>query len=260
MKQVKYIAFIFLLILVSSCKEDIPLQEFDSGIKISMWESAEADKRTLQFRCETEMIYPCMNYLIIHSVKRSSNTINIDFKGIYMPGICSNAFGPAVTTVNLETLPPGDYTLKLKVGAESSNAVLSVFPEMYSISSSSLEQIQFTPPQLSRIPENTIWGIIGYHISSNESSAQSFVDTLLQNGAVARKYTPGSYGYFNIHSDGTILPPENHGYWFVLPFILEFTGDNALIKMILEDFRKEYGDDLKITVHTTKGESFYSWR
>lgn len=153
MKQVKSIAIFVFLILLSSCKEEIFLNEIDSDIKITMQESMESGKRALQFCCETDTAYPCFNYKIIHSVKRSSNTINIVFEGIYFSTICADAFGPATATIDLGSLPTGDYKLNLKVGKKSSNAILGVSPEMYSVSFSSLEQIQFTDTHLNRITE-----------------------------------------------------------------------------------------------------------
>jgi len=263
MKRFIY-TIISLLLLMSSCKKDAPIEnidsdiEFDTDIKIKMKETLDSSKRTLQFYCFTEKEYGCANYGIKSTFNYSSNSIEIDFKEVLFSDFCLTAFGPARTTIDLGTISNGIYKLNIKVGKNNSEGQIVVTSNSYSILLTNQSQLQLTNSPLHRIPTNTIWGTIGYHTSFSDTLVQSFIDSLLYLGATVQTYEPGDYDYFQIDSSGQILPPQNYGNWIVRPYIFRYSGNTADLKTLLENFGTYYGNSMNIFLYTTKGEEFRS--
>lgn len=235
------------------------MEKVDSDIKIEMWETMDSTKRTLQFNCSTEKAYGCSNYGISKTFSKSSDKIDIDFNGILIYDFCLTALGPATTTIDFGTLPNGTYNLNIKVAKEKSNGQLIVTPDYYEIKLDNQKQLQIINSPLQRVPTNTIWGTVGYHTSSSATLVQSFINSLQNLGATTQTYQSGDYGYFQVDSSGQILPPQNHGYYFVKPFILNYNGNTSALHTLVKDYGVNYGDALTITLYTTKGEIFRSW-
>ena len=81
MKRLAWV--VFLLALLPACEKLSQAEDLDSDVIISMWEPLQGGVGRLQFFCETEKIYPCSNYSIVYTVKRSGKDINIRFEGCF---------------------------------------------------------------------------------------------------------------------------------------------------------------------------------
>jgi len=248
-----------LLLLLCSCRKDAPVDQIGSDIKIKMLETVDSTKRTLQFYCSTEKEYSCSNYGISKTFSKSSDNIDIDFNGIIISNLCLTSIGPATTTIDLGTLSNGTYNLDIKVERKKSSGQLIVTSDHYTITLDKQKQLQIINSPLQRIPTNTIWGTVGYHTSSTATLVQTFIDTLQILGATAQTYQSGDYGYFQINSSGQISPPQNHGYYFIRPFIFNYAGNTSTLKTLVKNYGTNYGNSLNIRLYTTKGEIFRSW-
>lgn len=247
------------LLILLGCQKDYSIDSIDSDIEIKLWETFDSTNRTLQLYCLTERIYNCSNYGIKNKFNKSSDNINIDFKGILVYDMCLTALGPATTIIDLGTLSNGTYHLNINVESMKSEGQLIITSDSYSIELFNQKQIKLINTPLRRIPTNTIWGTVGYHTSSTSTLVQTFIDSLQLLGATAKTYSPGDYGYFKINPNGQILPPENHGNHFIQPFIFDFSGNTSVLKNLVRNYGKNYGDSLSIRLYTTKGEILRSW-
>lgn len=254
MRNILKISSLLLLTLVSCKKQSTSDSKIDSDIVINVREQLNNGQQTLLLTCDTEKIYGCGNYGLHYKLNKTANKIDISFEGIIKPNICLTSLGPATAFIDLGKVAAGVYQLNIKTNGKLSKGELVVTPDSYTISIPNRTQIQLPQPILPRIPANTIWGTIGYHTASSETIAQSVVDALIQAGATARTYTQGNYWYFNIDANGKILPPKNHGYWFVKPFILQYGGDIDKLKTLLQQIKAQHGNNLYVTVNTSNGE------
>ncbi len=257
MKQLIYITVI--LSLLCSCRKDSAEDKIDSDIKIKMWETVDSTKRTLQFYCSTKKEYSCSNYEISKWFGASSNNVDLYFQSIIVYDFCLTSIGPATTTIDLGTLASGTYNLDIKVEQEKSEGHLIVTPDSYTIKLDKQVQLQIVNPSLKRVPENSIWGTVGYHTNATETLVQSFIDSLQFLGVISQTYPPGDYGYFKINSVGQIVPPQNHGYYFIRPFIYHYSGNSFALETLVKNYGAAYDDSLNIILYTTKGEIFRSW-
>jgi len=247
------------LLLLFGCSKDNSINKIDSDIKINMRETVDSTKRSLQLYCSTEKVYECSNYVISKIFSKSSERIEINFTGIRDLTVCFNSFGPATTTIDLGIISNGTYKLIIEVEGKKSEGKLIVTSDYYKISLDKEKQLQIINSTLNRIPANTIWGTIGYHKSSTAQLVQTFIDSLQLFGSTTQTYQSGDFGYFQINSSGQILPPENHGYYFIRPYIYRYSGNTSVLKTLVKNYGTDYGDSLNIILYTTKGEIFRSW-
>ena len=231
----------------------------DSDILFVMAETLDGGPRSLQLHCRTEKVYSCSNYGIARSVKKHSQTIGIKFTHVILHDFCLTALGPATTTIDLGSLDNRLYALEISVGNDRSLGHLTVTDEFYQLDFVERTRLQPQVYRLNRVPENTIWGTVGYHDQATHTLVQTFLDSLQAAGAAYRHYAPGYYGYFTIDDVGDIVPPTNHGYYFIRPFIMHWEGDSQPIRKLLASFGSQNNHKMKIFLQTSRGDVFRSW-
>jgi hypothetical protein len=256
-------AFLLGLLVLSGCLDDYPngttYEPVDAKIRVGMQENLGAGSKTLTFTCSTEKIYPCCNYSITNNFFVSGRSISVYFTGISKPEICLTALGPATAAINLGSLEGGTYALSIAVNNHVFRTDLTVSGTSYSIGTPDAPWVIFPEPDLLRVPDGTIWGGVGYHVSGSAHLAQSFVDSLASLGAHTQRYRSGDYGYFVIDSTGTIEPPENGGYHFFRPFILQGPPSLDPVRSLVGRYGKNFGDSLYVSLYGCHGEAFFSW-
>jgi hypothetical protein len=229
----------------------------DSKIHIRMVEVFDQSPRSFQLYCATEKIYPCVNYPIVAVSETSSNSIDISFKGVIESDFCLTAIGPATTTIDLGPLSEGTYALNLYNGGIKQTGTLVVTADSYEVVFDENATFGFTDKLLNRIPEQTIWGLIGYATAETAPRVNSFLEALVDLGAEKRSYAPGDYRMFWIDEKGEITdyPGALWGYYFNRPFVFHYSGDLAGIDQLV----RQYKDEMSIRVATDKGEELRSW-
>ncbi|GEM_PF-1373468 len=230
----------------------------NSLIHVSLWESLLPSARTQKFRCATETIYPCCNFAIINRMSIVGSAISVEFSGIYQPLICLTALGPALANLHLGSLTSGTYSLAFENGAQVSGRLI-VSEEAFHITCDDSSIVVFDRAELRRVPDNTIWGSIGYHTPESEPTVQLFLDSLVSIGAAVGSFTPGYYGYFSIDADGDIEPPGNHGYYYLRPYIFEYDADTVVLHQLVRNFGITYDNAMYISLYDSDGNKFYSW-
>lgn len=254
-----YLSIIAFTILLLGCKKNQVSSTFDENLKIKMSEKVDSTKMTLTLNCYTEKIFGCSNYSIKSSFSVTNDKITINFTELIIPNICLTSLGPASTIINIETLTNKIYELELNIGSTKISGQLDVATGSFKATLPVQSKVQFTNPNLKRIPQNTIYGTIHYHSSATSLIVQKFIDTLQILGAVPTTYTPGDYGNFQIEANGQIKQTQDLGYYFTRYYIFNYTNNSTQLKDLVKHFGVNYGSLLLVTLNTTKGETFYSW-
>ncbi len=236
------------------------VKAIDSKISISPVEDYKSTPRTFQLYCATERAYSSGSNPIIVVTEQSGSTIDISFKGVAEIGMTAD-IGPARAYINLGALEEGSYTFNLHNGDAKQTGRLVVTADSYTVEMPDNDTFAVSPKQLNRIPENTIWGIIGYHKETTSPLVDSFLDDMVAQSAVKKKFRPGDYREFFIDEKGDIIPyPEAlYGYWFDRLFIFGYSGDLAKIDRLVEQYARAHKDKMSISIYTDKGERFLSW-
>jgi len=249
---------LMLAVAITGCdKAAETVSKMDSEITIAM---SESSLRTLQLYLSTTKIYPCCNYPIDLSWKKSSNTIDISVKGVIETDICLTALGPATATIDLGALSNGTYLLNFHIGNLKRSGELIVSSDSYKMNLVDNPNFRFTNTPLNKVPENTIWGIVGYHEQGSTPLAQLFLNDLMNLGAEKKKYNTGYYTEFEIDENGEYADTGVlWGYWFHKLFIFHYSGNIADVDSLVEQYARNYNEKLSIIVNTDKGERFLSW-
>ena len=231
-------------------------ENIDSEINIRMVEKYGKFPRTMQLQCSTKKIYPLFNYSIYTVCRESFNGNEISFKGVTRPGNGLNAEGPATAVIDLGALNNGTYTLCFYNGNLKQTGELVVSSDKYEMNFADQQAFNFTNAPLYRIPEQTIWGTIGFHHEEASSLVQSFISDLLNAGAEKKPFITGFYNEFEIDENGDIVPlgQLNSAYWFAQSFIYHYSGDTEKIMQLVQRYVDDYGKDMDVSIYTNKGE------
>ena len=233
----------------------------DSKIQVALSERLSPQGRALILNCRTEKLYGCFNWKLGHTLTRAGNTIQIRFLNVSVPEICQPAFGPARTAIDLGSLGDGTYRLMINANGDGVVAELKVTAGSYVVQGGDGPTIGFPAPKLNRVPDNTVWGLIGYLAPGGPSDpvAQDYLDSLEVHGAEIRILEPGDYGYFSIDQAGEIETPPNHGYYYARPYVRRFAGDPTVLRDVVKYFGKTQSQWVSIRLNTWRGDAYYGW-
>ena len=256
-----YLILIICLSGISACikTEDVS-SDFNENVTIRMFETVDSTKRTLILDCNTEKIFICANYQLETSYILANDKITISFTGISEPKICLDSPRPASARLSLDGLENKAYPLEINLGTRKFFGQLNVTSESFQVTLLPQIKFQFINPELKRVPINTIYGTIHYDSSLTNPTVQKFIDSLQFYGATPTLYKPGDYGQFQIESNGQIKQTQDLGYYFTFYYIFNYSNNTEQLKSLVKRFGINYSDSLVITLNTTKGEVFYSWK
>ena len=254
---ISLLLFLFVISLSSCLKnntEYLPL----GNVKLQMTEDLSINPRRLHFNFFTEEEYECLNYIIRHTSTTTAGNIDINLIDIEKSALCLSAIGPALVIIELDSYQPGSYQVLIKVGSVTNTGSLEVTDERYIITFEDTEMVTVQYDTLNRIPDNLIWGIVGYHFEEGEAIVDSFLDSLENIGAQPRALIPGEYGYFQADSAGQIIAPEGLEFNFNKTFVYDYYEPMELVQEVIDYFSNVYTNDLYIYLYNSEGEIFTS--
>ncbi len=259
---------IMLLMTTIGCnKTTAIISKIDSKIAVTMMESSS---QTFQMYFSTTKKYPCYNYLIDLSLKKSLLIIDITYKGVIETDMCLTAFGPATTKVDLGVLHNGTYQLNFYNEHIRQSGELIVSSNGYTTNFVDNSICYFTNTSLHKIPENTLWMAINY---DEEEKLLSFLEDLKSLEVTEKTYAsgyysfesalyPGSYSGFKIEENGTIIYyPDltdygvKQGRPFTQSFVFQYSGNTEDIGQVI----KQYKEQIEIRAYRDSGEQILSW-
>lgn len=237
-----------------------PITGIESQIIITPVEALGESSRSLSLVCNTEKIYPCINYPLLTNKVVNENGILITFEGVEETNICLTALGPATATLDLGLVEIGQRDLELNTFVHRNIGNLTITDSEIILDFPQQNGIEVSRKVTKRVPGFTYWGIIGYHTESSIDQVAEFLQRLGNKGALFEKQVVGDYHYYQIDDDGEIVVNrENSGYWFVEGFIFRFEGNEEEFKENALSMSREYFPDLYVNIETFRGERIYNW-
>ncbi len=232
-------------------------------INLEIFENIEAGMTNLELRCQTDSIFGCINYLIDFDLTVTSDTVALNFTKIVKPNICLPDLGPATAIVNLGTLANNSYDFPITVNSLTIPAQLILTDSTIEITGGDSTWTDIVRSILYRVPASTIWGEVGYNDPVLRDSALTFFDSLTSLGATPDTLSPGHYGYFFIDSTSAIdsileLGPSI-GTDSVFSYIYNYTGDTTVLSNLVQAYKNQAGDLVKVNINTSDGYRFRSY-
>jgi hypothetical protein len=258
----RILSFCIVTSLISCENNDLGLKSnpIDSKILIETREVLEPDSRRLTFYSKTERIYPCVNYPILTKQEVDENLFKITFTSVGETDLCLTAPGPATTLLDFNTLSTGEYSIELNNANLKNKGTLKVTDTDITFLFEQKNGIEFVRENTKRVPINTYWGTIGYHVQSSAALVDEFIKKFADAGAVFNKQSPGHYFYYEIDNSGDIVAnAENSGYYFMRKFIFQYNGDESKLRDLVQVEAKNYKDALSVRLETYKGEIIHNW-
>ncbi len=238
------VGFAFVLF---SCKKEPVITAVPFPEDLSGWIREKPGSRNLVISFATIKEFECAGYTITNTFSITGNNINFNFTGITAPGICFTIVNPATTEIDLGTLANNNYNLSFDFGDTIINGSLAISADDYVVTVPVQNKIQFSKPDINKIPPHTIFGDMEIG-TGMEAAAQQFIDSLQISGATPANYLPGIYSRFEIDSNGQIIQEDVN--WFK-KFIYNFDGDPVVMHNLYERFRLAYPNGLAINLNTS---------
>jgi len=258
MKKTIFLLITFLSSISCEKTTSYEYQLIDSDIVIRMSEELGNPTRSFELGLQTDKAYPCINYSLITNSTSTTDKISIEVLGINAPTICLTAIGPAGSTIPITNVQNKSYDIDFKIGNNISTGKLICTSNEFKLQMNDLLQIKINGPILKRVPVNTIWGTVGYHNSTTIDKVNDFISSIKAAGASEVNLEDGNYNYFEIEN-GKIKETTSSGYWFTKTFVYKFSGDKNLVRSIVKDYSKNFGDLMSISVYGDMGEEFLGW-
>jgi hypothetical protein len=252
------VLLLFIISLLSSClkneKEYLPLGE----VQLQMTEELSVNSRRLHFNFFTEEEFECLDNTIRYSSSSDPETINISLVDVEVSDLCLTGPGPAIESIDLGTYELGNYPVNIKVADYENTGTLQVNQDMYVVGFNNPQMLTTYFDTLYRIPDNTIWGLVGYYELEGVEKVDAFLDSLESIGAMPLTLNQGDYGYFQADSAGKIIIPEYIGFEYSKSFVYDYSGSMAEVQNIISYFADVYPQYLYIYLYNSEGQVFES--
>lgn len=268
----KYILLILISILTLSCNSnktelsENPINDYSEYINTNsissdiefmpeeLYEnSTETQSPTLQLRFATTEIFTCVNYSIVTTKFVRENELIIRFDELLEPSVCLNAFGPAISYINLPeninklTLINGEIIDTYSIEINNQQVIISVIENNFT---NSLYNRTF------RYPENTFAYVCGTNID-NTNLYDDFSNILINNP---------SFMAYEFEGEGRIPYPKNSsGHWVNNPslyFKYNNKTDFDALEQLLNNFTTENirpNSGVSISLISWDNRRSYSW-
>ena len=258
----KMVPLLCLLLVMQACvtdKTEAPV--LDTAIakeyELDLWETLDNNTRTLQIRANTIQSQNCLNYNIESSISRKGSNFEINLGKPQIPSVCEPGIGTAKSTLDLGIISNGTYNLTVKLGQiVPSTGRLVVSNGSFYLSILNPIGFRITRNNLLRVPDNTIWGYIGYDANASPVVTQFFTDLagISQNIDLPKGY----YGHFNLLESGVIelgnAPASTDRP--IQPILRRFQANEKDLEKLILNYRERHGQSILIRLRNTAGKEY----
>lgn len=230
------------VLLASGCRKQTDYDELPVPVAAELHEVFHDQQRHLAISFRTIEDYPCGNFQIIYSYQNEAGNLEVDFKGLHVPRICSTIVGPARGELILDDLDRGAYPVNFSYNQQQMQALIHVSQEAYLVETvnSNRDLIIFLDEAIQRVPSNYIWGSLK-PLEGAPDQGESFFQQMAAAGAQAPQLEDAHYGFFRISEGGLWLNPydeslsENRQ-----TFVYAWPLDLSALEEMIADFSGVY--------------------
>lgn len=251
-----------LLLVMQACntdKTESPVldTEIEKEYELDLWENLSNQTRIFQIRANTIKTQDCLNYFIESSINRTGNNIEINLGKPQIPSVCERGIATAKSSLDLGTISNGVYPFTIKLGQiVPSTGRLVVSSGSFFLSMPTPIGFRIIHNTLLRVPDNTIWGYIGYDAIAQPVVVQFFND--LASISQTNDLPKGYYGYFNLLENGSIelgnaqVSTDRP----IQPIVRRFSANENDLEKLIQSYRDKYGQSILIRLRNTAGKEY----
>lgn len=249
------VAFALVGCKLESLQDPIIVTNIEKEFYINLWEELYPNSRNLRIDLQSIKNQDCLNYTIDYKWEAASNQFDLSINDITAPGDCLPGIGPATAKIGVGDLENQFFKMKIGLGETVVNeGQLLVNTESYTLQMDTEEGIIIPEKVLRRVPNHSVWGFVAYQNSADQSTASDLLEELRTFGTPIT-LTEGKYGYFSFLDDKLLVSgaPETGQ---VSSFIIEYEGDQKVIKEAVDNFRANHSGSVSLRVLTATGDIF----
>lgn len=259
-----YLSFSLITLLAAGCSLDsdtVIVPDVEDEFYIELIEVFDNGNRAMNWKLRTIESVGCEGASISFSFKREAGQVlSLSINQILAPSDCVPADEPARSVVEMGALENGKYPVSVALReALNQDGILSVYDGFYQIELESDNGIIPLRNRLYRIPDRTVWGVVG-HEGTDElaAAADSFLEELNQL-TQEQVLTNGHYGYFESTDQGERITFAEEGASSAATTVnfqrLLQEGQKAAVIDLITSYRATH-DGLIISVFNTYGEEW----
>ncbi|MDX2067173.1 MAG: hypothetical protein SFV55_02045 [Haliscomenobacter sp.] len=258
----KTVPVLCLLLMMQACnidKTETPVldTEVEKEYELDLWENLSNQSRTFLIKANTIKNQDCLNYFIESSINRKGNNIEINLGKPQISSVCERGVGTAKSSLDLGTISNGVYPCTIKLGQiVPSTGRLVVSSGSFFLSMPAPIGFRVLHNTLLRIPDNTIWGYIGYDAAAQPVVVQFFND--LAGISQPNDLPKGYYGYFNFLENGSIELDNTQVSTDrpIQPIVRRFSANESDLEKLIQTYRDKYGPSILIRLRNTAGREY----
>lgn len=258
-KMVPLLCLLLVMLACNTDKTEAPVldTEIAKEYELDLWETLDNNTRTFQIRANTIQSQDCLNYYIESSISRKGNSFEINLGKPQISSVCERGIGTAKSTLDLGTISNGTYNLTIKLGQiVPSTGRLVVSNGSYYLSILNPIGFRIIHNNLLRVPDNSIWGYIGYDANALPVVTQFFTDLagISQNIDLPKGY----YGHFNLSENGDIelgnaqVSTDRP----IQPILRRFQANEKDLENLIQTYREKHGQSVLIRLRNTAGKEY----
>lgn len=203
----------------------------------------------------TEKIYPCSNYGITTDHTIGNKSIDIEIIGIYKPGVCLTALGPARASIKLGEIS-GVYEIMIHGKGFTDEYNLLISDSLIILDGNETPNTKHSTDFMYRYPKNSFAYLCGTTIS-HTMICQDFIDTLKSVINISE---------FHFSDIAEIpYPTSSQGYYYNADarfFYYESGDDFEKISDVMKTFKQNHFPDdngIGLSVINWMNIRIYSW-
>ncbi|MEM9823120.1 MAG: hypothetical protein AAF985_18720 [Bacteroidota bacterium] len=259
MARITGLYLLLLLLTAAACNKDkeVPNEiiNINDDLQIIIWEDLTNEERHLTFTVETITNQNCENYQFDYSLNQFAQQINLSINQLSLQEECQPGSAPARQSIAIGELAPNNYNLELNLNNNEivNPGRLLVSFSQYQIILDSDHGLIVPDKTLNRIPEQTIWGYIGFNDLNQESDVRIDFENSMADLVRPHSLSSGYYGQFRLSELNELTIRTEQEYREQHNFLYEFGGNEQDLIAPLENLRATYGEAIEIKLFTAKG-------
>jgi hypothetical protein len=249
-----------LTLFMVGCKKDMDSAsgtevKVKKEFNIQLWEKLTPAGGELQMIVNSIEPQPCPNTHLDYYVSIIDNKVTVTLKSFTVPTNCTGIAAYTTDTLSIGHLSNGAYKLAINLkDAVLNNGSLLVNSNLYVVNLQSENGIVVGSKQLSRIPENTLWGYVNYE-SSGTNKAQYFVDSL-RTICQPILLPNGQYGHFDVVNEALRMPANiQYARPITTTFFFKYDATEDKLNKLIQYFKLN-NNVLNIKIFSQTGKEY----
>lgn len=202
----------------------------------------------------------CINAVLDATYEEMDNAITLELNGIMYPEMCIEGY-EYIQKEFLLPMDQGIYSIDfMRNGLTSTSGKIEVTEDKVELDIESLGGVFVLESSLSLIEEDFVWGFFALRNGVSPNSNFNLEEVVQEFEVIARGLEPvpeGTYSYFQIEADGSVVIPDLKEGAIAVAFILPETGSWDDFKRAL-DFVTENRNEVFFAFTNGKGENHHN--